>query len=73
MHTTAVTQTIALSTLSGLKVPRVPTQAHILITPEEPWGLITVGGQSIDLLLDTGATCPVLTESPGSFPPDLLP
>ena len=45
--------------------PGVPTQASILITPEEPQVLITVGGQSIDFLLDTGATYSVLTEAPG--------
>ena len=44
----------------------VPTQAPILITPEEPWVLITVGGQSIAFLLDTRATYSVLTEAPGS-------
>ena len=43
----------------------VPTQAPVLITPEEPWVLIIVGGQSIDFLLDTGATYSVLTEAPG--------
>ena len=46
----------------GLKVR---TQAPVLITPEEPRVLITVGGQSIDFLLDTGATYSVLTETPG--------
>ena len=34
----------------------VPTQSPVLITPEEPWVLKTVGGQSVDFLLDTGAT-----------------
>ena len=43
----------------------VPTQATILITPEEPWVLITVGGQPIDFLLDSGATYSVLSEAPG--------
>ena len=47
------------------KCPGVPTQAPILITPVEPWGLITVGGQLINFLLDTGATFSVLTEAPG--------
>ena len=47
------------------RCPGVPTQAPILITPKEPWVLITVGGQSIDFLLDTGATFSVLTEAPG--------
>ena len=44
--------------------PQVPTEAPFLITPEEPWALITVGGQSIDFLLDTGATYSDLTEAP---------
>ena len=43
----------------------VPTQAPVLITPEELWVLIIVGGQSIDLLLDTGATYSGFTEAPG--------
>ena len=43
----------------------VPTQAPILITPEEPRVLITVGGQSVDILLDTGATYSMLTEALG--------
>ena len=33
-----------------------PTQAPILIATEEPWVLLTVGGQSVDFLLDTRAT-----------------
>ena len=44
---------------------RVSTQASILIIPEEPWVLITVGGQSVDFLLDTGGTFSVLTKAPG--------
>ena len=44
---------------------RVPTEAPILITPKEPWVLITVGGQSIYFLLDTGATFSVFTQAPG--------
>ena len=44
---------------------KVPTQAPVLITPEEPWVLIIVGGQSVGFLLDTGATYSVLTEAPG--------
>ena len=36
--------------------PGVPTQAPVLITPEEPRVLIIVGCQSIDFLLDTWAT-----------------
>ena len=43
----------------------VPTQAPVLIIPEEPRVLITVWGQSVDFLLDTGATYSVLTEAPG--------
>ena len=43
----------------------VPTQAPVLITPEKHLVLITVGGQSIDFLLDTGAIYSVLTEAPG--------
>ena len=45
--------------------PVVPTQAPILITPEEPRVLVTVGGggQSVNFLLDTGATFSVLTEA----------
>ena len=44
---------------------RVPTQAPILITPEEPQVLIIVAGQSVDFLLDPEATFSVLTEAPG--------
>ena len=40
------------------RCPGVPTQAPVLITPEEPQVLITVGGQSVNFLLDTGATYP---------------
>ena len=47
------------------RCPRVPTQASILIIPEEPWVVITVGAQSVDFLLDTGGTFSVLTEAPG--------
>ena len=43
----------------------VPPKAPVLITPEEPRVLIIVGGQSVDFLLDTGATYSVLTEAPG--------
>ena len=50
----------------------VPTQALIVI-PEEPQVLITVGGQSTDFLLDTGANFSVLTEAPAHFLPDRLP
>ena len=47
------------------RCPGVPTQAPLLITPEEPQVLITLGGQFVDFLLDTGATYSVLTEAPG--------
>ena len=42
-----------------------PTQAPVLITPEEPQVLIMVGSQSVNFLLDIGATYSVLTEAPG--------
>ena len=42
-----------------------PHTSSLLITPEEPQVLITVGGQSINFLLDTGTTYSVLTEAPG--------
>ena len=48
------------------KIPQGSTHTKpILVTPEEPWVLITVGGQSADFLLDTEATYSVLTEAPG--------
>ena len=47
----------------------VPTQAPSLITPEEPRVLITAGGQSVDFLLDAGATYSVLTEALGPLSP----
>ena len=47
------------------RCPGVPIQVPILITPEEPWVLITVRGQTIYFLLDTVATYSVLTEAPG--------
>ena len=46
-------------------MPGGPTQVPILITCKEPQVLITVGKQSVDFLLDTGATYSVLTEAPG--------
>ena len=59
------------------RCPGVPTQALILITPEEPQVLITGGGRgeeagkrkSVDFLLDTGATYSMLTEAPGPLSP----
>ena len=50
------------------RCPGIPTQAPVLITPEEHRVLITVGGQSVDFLLDTGATFSVLAEAPGPLP-----
>ena len=47
------------------RCPGVPTQAPVLITPEEPQVLIIVGGQSVDFLLDTGTTYSVLSKDPG--------
>ena len=47
------------------RCPGVPTQAPVLITHEESRVLIIVGGQSVNFLLDTGATYSVLTEAPG--------
>jgi len=47
----------------------LPTQAPVLITPEEPWVLITVGSQSVDFLFHNGATYSVLTEAPGPLSP----
>ena len=53
--------------------PQVPTQAPLLITPEEPQALITVRGQSVDFLLDTWGAYSMLTEAPGPLFPDPLP
>ena len=47
------------------RCPGVPTQAPILMIPEEPQVLTLVEGQSVNFLLDTGATFFVLTEAPG--------
>ena len=47
------------------KCPGDPTQAPMLIIPAKPWVLITVGGQSVNFLLDTGTTFSALTEAPG--------
>ena len=54
-----------LMTIRTEGAPGVPTQAPVLITPEEPRVLIIVGDQSVDFILDTGATYSVLTEAPG--------
>ena len=40
----------------GWRCPGVPTQAPILITPKEPWVLITMKDQSFNFLLDAGAS-----------------
>ena len=56
---------LTLKTIRNEGAPGVPTPAPVLITPEEPRVLITVGGQSVNFLLDTGATYSVLTEAPG--------
>ena len=53
-------------------MPGVPTQAPVLITPEEPQVLITVGGQSIDFLLDTGQLTLCLLKPLSHFLPDPL-
>ena len=47
----------------------VSTQAPVIITSVEPQVLVTVGGQSDNFLLDTGATYSVLTEAPGPLSP----
>ena len=51
----------------------VPTQATIRITPEEPWVLITVGGQSVDFHLDTGQFTLCLLKPLAHFLPEPLP
>ena len=59
-------------TLKTIRTERclwVPTQASILITPEGPWVLVTVEGQSINFHLDTGATYSVFIESPDPLSP----
>ena len=49
--------------------PVVLTQVPILITPEEPWVLVTVRGQSVDLLWDARAMfCSLKFQV--CFPPD---
>ena len=45
--------------------PQTPT----LITAEEPQVLVTVGGQSVNFLVDTRASYSVLTETPGPVSP----
>ena len=52
---------VRLSRQSGLNVPSGPHTSSL----DEPWALITVGGQSIDFLLDTRATYSAITEAPG--------
>ena len=46
-----------------------PHKLLFLIIPEESQVLITVGGKSVDFLLDTGATYSVITEAPGPLSP----
>ena len=46
-----------------------PHKLLFLIIPEEPQVLITVGGKSVDFLLDTGATYSVIMEAPGPLSP----
>ena len=45
--------------------PGVPTQSPILMTPEEPQVLITVGDQSLNFLLDIKTTFAVFTRASG--------
>ena len=56
---------VRLSRQPGLKVPEGPhTSSH----PNYTWGTPSInncGGQSVDFILDTGATFSVLTEAPG--------
>ena len=56
---------VGLSRQLGLKMPRGPhTSSH----PNYTWGTSSInncGGQSVDFILDTGATFSVLTEAPG--------
>ena len=54
-----------LKTIRTEGAPGSPHKLPFLITPEEPRVLIVVGGQSVNFLLDTGATYSVLTEAPG--------
>ena len=49
--------------------PGVPTQTPALITAEEHQVLVTVGGQSVNFLVDTRASYSVLTEAPGPLSP----
>ena len=60
---------IGLSGQQGLNVPGGPHKLLFLIIHEEPQVLITVGGQSVDFLLDTGATYSVIREVPGILSP----
>ena len=51
----------------------VPTQAPILITPEETQVLITVGGQSVYLFWTLGQLSLCSLKPLACFLPDLLP
>ena len=53
-------------------MPGGPTQAPVLITPEEPRVLIPVRGQSVDFLLDTGQLTLCLLKPLAHFLPDPL-
>ena len=56
---------VGLARQSGLKVPGDP---HISPHSNNTWGSLGInncGGQSVDFLLDPGATFSVLTEAPG--------
>ena len=45
----------------GWRFPGVPTQAPVLTTPDKPWVLITVEGQSVDFFWTLGqiSLCPL--------------
>ena len=58
-----------LKTIRTEGAPGAPAQTLILITPEEDQVLITVGGQSVDFLLDTGALTPCLLKLLAHFLP----
>ena len=58
-----------LKTIRTEGAPGAPSQTLILITPEEAQVLITVGGQSVDFLLDTGALTPCLLKLLAHFLP----
>ena len=55
------------------RCPGVPTQTPILMTPEEPQVLITVGDQSLNFLLKLGQLSLCSLEPLVCFPPDPQP